>query len=426
MRYIVVGAGPAGVIGAETLRKADPEGKITLIGEEDESPYSRMAIPYLLHGNIAEEGTFLRKGDTHYTDLNIETLRNNRVAKLDAVGKTVELEDGRSLPYDKLLIATGSRPTPPPVKGVDQDGVQSCWTLQDARAIKEKAVEGAKVVLIGAGFIGTIALDALASRKVELTVIEAEERMVPRMIDDKGSELIKKWCDSKGVRVLTSTRVNEIAAGGGNRFSLKLSDGSTLDADLVITATGVTPNIEFMKDSGVEIDMGVLVNDALQSSHPDIYAAGDVAQGPDFSFAQNAVHAIQPTAAEHARIAALNMAGKSVRYRGSLSMNTVDTMGLLVYSFGKWMGTEKSKQAQKLDEEKYTYRKLVFEEDVLVGAIIIGHFEHIGVLRGMIQNRIALGEWKDKLMEDPGKLMAAYLMITDQGLKKPPLNLDAQ
>lgn len=419
MNYLVLGAGPAGVIAAETLRQADPDGKITMVSAEDEAPYSRMAIPYLLEGNIEEGGTYLRQQEGHFAAKEIDFVRNKRAVSLDTAARSVTLDDGQTLSYDRLLIATGSRPLVPPIPGVHAEGILPCWTLADARKILAAAQEGSRVVLIGAGFIGSIILDAIASRKVALTVIEAEDRMVPRMMNATGGGMIKNWCNNKGVEILTSTRVDSIESGGAAKFTVKLDNGTSLDADLIITATGVEPIIDFLAESGVETDQGVLVNDRLQSSIPEIYAAGDAAQGKNFSLNDSAIHAIQPTASEHARLAALNMTGQDIAYRGSLSMNVVSTLGLVHYTFGQWMGVDGGEHAEAVDEENVQYLRLEFSGGVLVGAINIGQFEHVGILRGLIQNKIELGEWKDILMENPRKIMEAYLTLTNSG-KTPP------
>ena len=419
MDYVVVGAGPAGVLAVETLRKTDAQGNITLIGEEDEPPYSRMAIPYLLEGNIGEEGTFLRKNADHYQDLNIEVLRNQRVAKVDPAARLLTLEDGNTRSYDKLLLATGSRPFTPPIPGLDQDGIFPCWTLAHARGIKALLSEGCHVVLIGAGFIGTIILDAIGSQNLTLKVVEADTHMTPRMMNLTGGDVIKSWCAGKNVSVLTSTLVEAVEPGGERKFTLKLNNGETLPADLVVTATGVKPPLDFLEGSGIETDEGILVNDHLRTNFPDVYAAGDCAQGMDFSTGGFSVHAIQPTAADHGRIAALNMAGQDMAYQGSLIMNVIATLGLTTYSFGQWMGVEGGEHGEFLDEEKSRYLRLEFKDDLLVGAINIGAFEHIGILRGMIQNRIPLREWKEKLQEKPQNLMNAYLVLTEFGKNIP-------
>ncbi|MBE9555693.1 MAG: NAD(P)/FAD-dependent oxidoreductase [Proteobacteria bacterium] len=406
MKHVVLGAGPAGVIAAETLRRADPGASVTLVCGEAEAPYSRMALPYLLAEDVGEEGTHLRHGERHYDSLGIE-LRQGRVASVSPDKGEVTLEDGNSLSYDRLLIATGSRPARPPVPGMDLDGVVSCWTLADARRIAAGTKPGSRVVLMGAGFIGCIVLEALASRGVELTVVEMEDRMLPRMMDDAGAAMIKRWCEAKGVTVLTSTAVQSVEAAGKG---LKLDvGGNSLEADLVVCATGVRPNIEFLEGSGIETDQGILVSDRLQTNKPGIYAAGDVAQGPDFSTGEQMVHAIQPTASEHGRIAAANMAGADTPYRGSLIMNVLNTVGLITASYGLWQGVKGGDQVVVQDKDAYKYLRLEFDGNVLIGSLSLGLTQHVGVLRGLIQTKAPLGPWKARLMQNPHLIMEAYL-----------------
>jgi NADPH-dependent 2,4-dienoyl-CoA reductase/sulfur reductase-like enzyme len=325
--------------------------------------------------------------------------------------RAVHLDDGTSLAYDRLLIATGSHTVKPPIAGMDLDGIENCWTLQDARRIAARAKPGSKVVLMGAGFIGCIVLEALAARKVELTVVEMADRMLPRMMDETGGDMIKRWCEKQGVRVLTSTRVNSIEAAG-ERLRLDLDPGDPLPADLVVCATGVKPNTDFLEGSGVAIDAGILVNEALETSVSGIFAAGDVAQGPDFSTGKQEVHAIQPTASEHGRIAARNMSGRVTPFHGSLSMNVLNTLGLVSSSFGLWMGVDGGDRSLAADAGAFKYLRLEFDGDVLVGALALGLTRHVGVIRGLIQTRLPLGPWKDRLVENPHRVMEAYLERT--------------
>ena len=411
MQHVIIGAGPAGVIAAETLRKTDPEAAISIIGDEPEPPYSRMALPYYLTKRIKEDGTWLRKGRAHYNKQRIDLI-HDRVNGVDTGAGTLALASGDSVSFDKLLIATGSHPVRPPIPGMDLPGVHSCWTLEDGRNIAKKARKGSNVVLMGAGFIGCIILEALASRGVNLTVIEMEDRMVPRMMNHVSGGLIKNWCESRGITVLTSTRVESIEKSVGSKLKVALDNGTTLDASLVIAATGVKSNIAFLDNSGISTDFGVLVNDRLQSSHPDVYAAGDVCQGRDFSTGEYSVQAIQPTAADHGRIAALNMAGRDSRHQGSVNMNVLDTLGLVSTSYGLWMGVDGGETVELKDPDRYRYLCLQFEDDVMVGAQALGLTQHVGVLRGMIQTRLKLGKWKDHLLHDPTRIMEAYLGST--------------
>jgi len=413
MHHVIIGAGPSGVIAAETLRKIDPVSSVTIIGDEPEAPYSRMALPYLIINKIDESGTYLRKDPSHYSNKEIDVIRD-RVSVIDSKAKTLELQDHDPVSYDKLLIATGSHPVRPPIEGMDLPGIHSCWTLEDGRNIIKKAKPGANVVLMGAGFIGCIILEALALRKVNLTVIEMGDRMVPRMMDQTAGNLIKDWCQKRGVAVHTSTKVEAIIKSGllNRGLKIKLSNGETLKADLVISATGVAANIQFLEGSGLETDFGVLVNDRLQSNVSDIYAAGDVCQGKDFSTGEYSVQAIQPTAADHGRIAAMNMAGRDTVHQGCINMNVLDTMGLISSSYGLWMGVDGGESAQLCDESHFRYLKLEFEDDVLVGAQALGLTQHVGVLRGLIQTKLKLGKWKNHLLKDPTRIMEAYLANT--------------
>ena len=409
MEHLIIGAGPAGVVAAETLRKAAPADRVTIVGDEPGPPYSRMAIPYLLDGRIDESGTWLRKDPAHFERLGI-AVRTGRAASGDVAARRGKLASGETLAFDHLLVATGSRPNRPPIPGLDRPGVHPCWTLEDARAIAARASKGKRVVQLGAGFIGCILLEALAARGVDLTVIEMGDRMVPRMMPAPASALIRTWCEAKGIRVVTGARVARIDEAGG-ALSVALGDGATFAADLVIGAMGVTPNTGWLEGSGVACDGGVLVDDRMASSVPGIYAAGDVSRAPEFGTDRRVAYAIQPTAVEQARAAALNMAGRNVAATGALAMNVLDTLGLVSASFGQWQGVTDGEpsRAERLDAAAHRYIRLEFGGDRLVGATTVGHTDHVGVLRGLIQGRVKLGPWHAKLLADPTRVVEAYL-----------------
>ncbi|HXZ95715.1 MAG TPA: FAD-dependent oxidoreductase [Burkholderiales bacterium] len=413
MRYVIIGNGPAGVVAAETLRKCDQHGSIVLIGDEPEPPYSRMAIPYLLMGEIQEAGTHLRKDRNHFRNLNIE-LVVARADKLDTSKNVVFLNNGKSLTYDRLLIASGSKPISPPIAGINLPGIYPCWTLEDSRHIMKLAKKGARVLQMGAGFIGCIILEALAARGVELTIVEMGNRMVPRMMTEGAGGLIKKWCEKKGVKVFTSTKVEAIEKSGNsaNPLNVKLSNGQSLPAGLVISATGVRPNIEFLKGSGIVTDAGIKIDGTMQTNVPGVYAAGDVAQAEEFYTGAQLVNAIQPNAVDQARVAALNMAGENSRSQGTMAINVLDTLGLISSSFGQWMGVKGGEHTELVDEDNFRYMHLEFKDDVLVGATSLGLTQHVGVIRGLIQGKISLGEWKERLLKDPTRIMEAYLART--------------
>ena len=417
MRHVILGAGPAGIIAAETLRKHAPDDQVLVIGDEPEAPYSRMAIPYLLMGNIGAEGTHLRHGADHYAKLGI-TLQQGRAKGVDIKTCQVLLEDGSSVPYDRLLVTTGSSPATPPIPGVDGPGVHPCWTLADARAIMDLAKPGARVLQMGAGFIGCIIMESLAARGVKLSVVEMGDRMVPRMMGPTAGGMIKDWCEAKGVAVYTGARVDAIERGGQNgadagAMQVKLSTGQVIEADLVISATGVKPNIGFLENSGILCLVGVLTDEHLQTNVPGVYAAGDCAEAFDKVSGKTIVSAIQPNAAEQARVAAVNMAGRSgqpqAELKGVTQINVLDTLGLVSASFGNWEGVEGGEHVELTESTLNRHLSLQFQGDQLVGCNAVGWTQHVGVMRGLVEGQVHLGEWKDKLMHDPTKLMEAYL-----------------
>ena len=413
MHYVIIGAGPAAVAAAEKLRVLDEDGQITMVGSQPQQPYSRMAIPYYLTGKIEESGTYLRRSPNHFESHRIE-LVHGEVTTVDAAGHKVMLNDGSAIDYDKLLIATGAEPIIPPVAGMDDPRVQQCWHLEDAERIIELAKPGARAVQVGAGFIGCIILESWVLREVDLTVVEMGPRMVPRMLGEKAGDLLKTWCESKGVTVHTGTTVESIESTQ-NELNVVLKNGESCPADVVIVSTGVKPNVGFLQGLDIKIDQGIEVDEFMQTSVTDVYAAGDCAQGLDFSTGETAVHAVQPTATEHGRVAATNMAtGNSLPYKGSLNMNILDTLGLVTSSFGAWEGVDASDSAEIYNPDNYQYINLQFKDDVLVGANTVGYHQHLGVLRGLIESRVPLGVWKERLKDNPVGLMEAYIGVTQE------------
>ncbi len=411
MRHVIIGAGPAGVVAAETLRQHDPAARVTLICGEAGPPYARMAIPYAMAGKIQEPGTWLRQRDGYYDSLGVDLL-HDRVKAVDPATRTLSLAEGGALSYDRLLIATGSSPARPDVPGLDLPGVHACWTLEDMREVSAQLKPGTRVLLLGAGFISCIILQSLVQRGAQLTVsCGSSGRMVRSMMDETAGGMIMRWCRAKGVRVLTAGRPKLITQEASG-LRVTLDSGESAEADLVIVGTGVRTNTGFLAGSGVAVDEGVVVDPFLQTNVAGIYAAGDVAQGLNQCTGLTEVHAIQPTAVEHGRVAALNMAGKPTPYMGSLSMNTLETLGLISCSFGLWAGKAGGEQIRVVDEARFRYLRLEIFDERLVGANTVGMTNEIGVIRGLIQTKVKLGSWLERLRRDPSRLAEAYVACT--------------
>jgi NAD(P)H-nitrite reductase large subunit len=413
MRHLIIGAGAAGITAAEELRRLDPLAQISVLDGEGEGPYSRMAIPYFLAAEIADNGTRMRRDAAHFREQHIE-IERGRAARLDAAARTVHLEDGRALGYDRLLIATGSVPTRENIPGIDLPGVHTCWTLADARALVQAIRPGTRVVQMGAGFVGCIILKGLLARGAALTVLIRSGRMVSRMMPPKASEIIAQWCEARGIRIMPKTQAARIDRDG-TALKVMLTTGEVLPADIYLSVVGVGPGIAFLEGSGIAIGNGIVVDEHMRTNLPDVYAAGDVAEAVDRLSGKPLVNAIQPNAVEQGRVAAANMAGGHMPFAGSLAMNVLDTLGLVSMSFGQWNGVapeQGGSGVELVDAENFRYLGLQFQDDVLIGATGIGHTEHVGALRGLIQTRTHLGKWKRALIEDPSAYMEAYLAVT--------------
>lgn len=417
IKHVILGNGPAGVIAAETIRKNAPADDIMIIGDEPDPPYSRMAIPSLLAGQVNEAGLALRRDRAHFDSLRIEQ-RFGRAVHLSTRTRTVKMEDGSVLHFDKLLIATGAAPRVPIVPGIEFPGVHACWTLEDARSIMQLAKPGARVLLIGAGFIGCIVMEALVARGVTLTVVEKRDRMLANMVSKGAGDMIKRWCERKGVRIATSTRVVGIGCSslqdiGSSRIA-RLSNGEQVEVDLVVHSAGTTPNVSFLKGSGIRCLQGVVVDSAMQTNVPGIYAAGDCAERFDSATGRSMIPGVQPNAADQAYCAALNMCDKHAFQRGVRQIDVFDTMGLISSAFGQWQGLRGGQWVEVADERNFKYLRLEFSRDVLIGCNTVGVTEYASVLRALIQHQVRLGAWKDRLLQDPTLLKQAYAECAQQ------------
>jgi NAD(P)H-nitrite reductase large subunit len=411
LRHVIIGAGAAGVTAADTLRHLDPKAVITLLEGEGEQPYSRMAIPYLLAGQIAEEGVRIHREPEHYKKNGIELLTQRAVA-IDSHAHVVTLGDGRKLAYDRLLIATGSTPKREPVEGIDLPGVHTCWTLNDARAILAHIKRGARVVQMGAGFVGCIILHGLLAQGAELTVLIRSGRMVSRMMPPAASAMIQRWCEARGVEVKGRTQTQRIDSNG-DELRITLTTGEVLPADIYLSVVGVAPTLDFLRGSGIDIDTGIVVDDSMRTSLADVYAAGDVVETRDCVSGRSQINAIQPNAVEQGRLAAHNMVGQTTGSGGSFACNVLDTLGLVSSSFGQWEGTADGDSAVLEDAGHFRYLNFQFKDDVLIGASSIGYTEHIGALHGLIAGHHHLGHWKDALKENPTRFVEAYIALVE-------------
>jgi len=417
---VIIGGGPVATNAVETIRQFDQgASRITLVS--DEPAHSRMALPYWLAGQIPRDQT-LTADDAYFSKQNVEARIGVRITKIDPKGNRVTLSAGGDLQFDNLLIATGSSPAGLPIPGVDLPAVQPLWTLAHIQSALDATKGNAKprVLMIGSGFIGFIMLNAMHKRGWPISVIEREQHVLPRMLNGEAAGLVESWLAAKGVDLHCGTTVKQIRDANGVKVA-ELADGSKVEADLVIVATGVTPNVDLAVASGITAhegaDGGIVVNERMQTNFPNIYAGGDVAKGPALFSDEPAVHAIQPTAVDHGRVAGANMAGQDVKYPGSLSMNILDVCGLQCASFGNWAngGTGGAEPMTISNAAGPVYRSLLWSGDQISGAVFIGRANDMGMLtdvgmvKGMMQTQTHLGHWKGFLAENPFDVRRPYV-----------------
>jgi NAD(P)H-nitrite reductase large subunit len=420
-RHLIIGGGTAGMNAMRTIREEEREpSEITLVTAE--RPYSRMVLPYYLDRSIAESHVFTATA-AHLAKWKVKTLVGRRATALDVKASVCTLDDGAKIEYDDCLIATGSSAVRAPVPGADGPGVHSFWTLDEARGVIDGIKPGSQVVMVGAGFISFTILNSILSLGARLTIVEVAPRILPRMVDATGGELVEGWLKAHGVSLRTNVKLTKIEdARGRNR--LKFSTGPDLTCDIVIMATGIKTNLDWLKGSGVKMNRGVVVDERLRSNVPNVYAAGDVAEGRDLVSGEAAVHAIEPTAQEHGRVVGANMAGKDVRYRGSLIVNIVEVCHLDAASFGAW-DDARADAITGLKKDRNAYRKLLLTGDRLTGAIIIGRSNDIwttndvGMLKGLVQTGVSLARFKDLLRRNPFDVKTAFIAAKTTGALLP-------
>jgi NAD(P)H-nitrite reductase large subunit len=345
--------------------------------------------------------------------LDVQAHIGRRATQLDTSANVLTLDDGTELPYDDLLIATGSSPVRPPVAGAAAADIHSFWTLEQAQGVVQHIRAGCHVVMVGAGFIAFTILNSILARGAKLTVVEIAPQILPRMIDREGAALVEQWLREHGVTIRTGAQLTAIEDTNGQK-RLRFQGAEDLLADLVIMATGIRTNLEWLAGSGVEVKRGILVDEHLRSNVPNVYAAGDIAEGRDLVTGQPAVHAIEPTAMEHGRIVGANMAGQPLAYRGSLLMNIVEVQGLEIASFGAWDDPQ-AEVFSALRPERPAYRKLLWQGERITGAMILGRAEDVwttndvGMLKGLVQSGVRLGEWKPYLRQNLFEIKRAYI-----------------
>ena len=377
MRVVIIGAGPAGLTVAETLREYDPKAGIVLLSREPFPPYAPPAMAdHFLTGRTE---TLFWKGEDVCRRLELDHRNNVHVKEVRPEEKRVVLDGGDALAYDRLVVASGSS-LYAPLPGRELKGVYDFKSLSAARALVEKgkSKKGGKAVIVGAGFIGVEIAILLRELEMAVTVVEMADRVMPRMLDSETAEIVLDSMRGLGIEVLLETRATAFT-GKRKATGVQLQTGRTLKADVYVAATGVKPHVEFLAGSGIDTDWGVRVDDRLRTSVPDVWAAGDVAETFDLLTGERYVHAIFPNAVTQARIVAMNLLGYDTVYPGAESMNSLKHLGLPVMAVGAMAGEE-----QLRARHGSALRKIFLKNGRIVGFRLAGDISAAGVYRSLM------------------------------------------
>jgi len=406
--YLIIGNSAGGIAAAEAIREVSHDGRLLIVGEEPYPAYSRPEISEFLAGETEPAAMGIRRPG-FYEDNGIEPLLGRRAEAIDTNAHTCRLDDGTLVEWQRLLLATGGRPIIPPIPGTDLPGVFTFTTMADAARIREAVVPRSRVVVIGGGLIGLSVTRALVHLGALVTMVELLDRVLATALDAQASSVVERALAEAGVRLLLSRTAEAIIPVSGDSpkaGAVRLADGERLPAEAVIVAVGVAPRAELAKEAGIAVNRGILVDRQMRTSHPDVFACGDCAEGYDFVAGIERVVPVWPNATMGGRVAGLNMAGRSATYVGATGMNALSYFGLSVVAAGvQEPGPEPGYEVlTSLSDDRTRYRKVVLRDGVVVGLTFVGEIEPAGIVFGLMRDRVDVSSFKDELVA-PGLSM---------------------
>lgn len=391
MNMVIIGNGAGGLAALEAIRKHDQASSITVISKESQKPYSRVLLPYWLTRKTTWDNMFIREND-YFESLNAECLQAEAV-KVDPKAKNVLLADGNNLPYDRLLIASGSSPVKPPIPGLEGNRVLHLWNLDDAARMDALFDKGGRALVIGSGFVALQAAWAAIKRGLDVSIVEIMQRILPTVLDDSAARLLADKIVDAGADLRVKTICEKVDHDPDGGLCAHLAGGESIKADLIIVGAGARPNIDFLKDSDLAVDRGVLVNDRMETNLEGVYAVGDAAQGPSFLDNEPVVYALWPTAVEMGAVAGANMAGQAVSYSGAFNMNVTQFFNVTVASMGDFMESVGDEVWLDHGLPEGQYFKIVLRNRTIRGAVAVGDSTltaTFGMLNPLIRGRVKL------------------------------------
>ena len=395
-RYVIVGNGVAGTTAAETLKKLDPHSQVTLIAAEPYPLYNRVSLPHYLKGTVSEDKVFMRSVEQH-AERGIRLQLETRVVSVQLDEHTVFTDRGEEIPFDKLLVATGGHPRLLPAPGADAEGVYYFQTLDDTRRMVERFATAKRAVVVGGSFIAYELAEGFRRRGLQVTWLIRGPRWLRRILDEDGGRLVDQLARDHGVEILYGEEVAEVHAAHGTVQAVTTTGGKTIEADMVGCGLGLEFHTELLSGTGIEVRQGVVTDEYLQTSHPDVFAAGDVAQFFDVFIGRHNQMGTWNNAMMHGRVAAANMAGARRPYK-EVPVYSSGLFDSKITAIGATPETHPGLDAvSRVDWENRQYQRLFFLDGRLVGAVLIGDLRARKKIVDMITQR--------EPVEDPSRLI---------------------
>jgi nitrite reductase (NADH) large subunit len=406
MHCVIIGNGVAGVTAARAL--SDAGAGVEVYTQEAYHYYPRPRLQRFLAGEIELEDLTLYP-PAWYEERGIAVHLGIEVAELDPRVKRISLaacpergrracpergrSNGREVSYDRLLLATGSRPFVPPIEGVDKEGIFTYRTIEDALNVKRWAKGAKRAVVVGGGLLGLEAARALMVLGLKVIVLESEPYLLQRQLDAEGGALLRELIEAMGIEVVLEAS-SQAVLGDGQATGVLLQDGRRIEGDLILISTGICSNVKLAQEAGLEVHRGVVVDEHLRTSAEDIYAAGDVAEF------RGRVYGIIPAAIEQARAAAQNMLGEEAAYQGTVPSNTLQVMGIDCTSIGVVHPPEGDGYQELRKSGAGVYKKLVLKNKRLVGAILLGDKKDAALISRLIRAETDVSRHVESLLDD--------------------------
>lgn len=388
-KIVIVGAGIAGLAAAEAARTSSPDAEILLIAKETSLPYYRLNLTRYLAGEINETELSVKPEDW-FTENRIQLLLGDEVSKLKLDQKAVELHKGGDQAFDKLILTVGAHPFIPPFPGAQRDGVTSLRTLADAQRILQSDLKGKKCTCIGGGLLGLETAGALAQQGAKVTLLEGHGWLLPRQLNRRAGEILAGHVAGSGIELRTKARTREIL-GDERVRGLLLEDKRVIDTDLVVVATGIRTNSYLGRMAGLDVNQGIVVDNLLRTSHPDVFAAGDVAEH------HGNIYGTWGPAQFQGSIAGMNALGANVEFGGIPRSNALKVLQLELFSVGQIEPVDGSYETIENEGDRGFF-SFVFRDTHLVGAILLGDAKLASRVKKAIESK---GDFSDVLLKRP-------------------------